>query len=58
MRLNETYHLNSHQVKMIDEHINDGVTTYLLTKFPMTESVVVNKALEGEIKDIDNIEAL
>lgn len=58
IRLNESLHLNSDQIKMIDSHIEDGVTPYLLTKFPMTETVVVNKALESEIKEIDNIEAL
>jgi hypothetical protein len=55
IRLNETYHLNSAEIKLIDEHIEDGISPYLLTKYPMTESVVINKALEGEIKEIDNI---
>lgn len=58
IRLNESLHLNSDQIKMIDNHIEDGVAPYLLTKFPMTETMVVNKALESEIKEIDNIEAL
>lgn len=45
IRLNENYHLTSEEIKDIDEHIEDGVTTYLLTKYPMTETQVVNKAL-------------
>lgn len=43
---------------MIDDHINSGVTEYLLTKYPMTEINIVNKALEASVKETDNIEAL
>jgi hypothetical protein len=45
--LNEKYKLNAKEIKMIDEHIEDGVSPYLLTKYPMTETQTVNKALEG-----------
>jgi hypothetical protein len=58
IRLNSAYSLNSKEVQWIDEHIEEGVTAYLLAKYPMTETQVVNNALESEIKEIDNIEAL
>jgi len=30
----------------------------MLTKYPMTETVVINKKIESVIKEIDNMEAL
>lgn len=58
IRLHEKFHFSSKEVRIIDEHINDGVSLYLLSKYPMTETQTINKTLESVVKEIDNIEAL
>lgn len=47
------YHLTSQELREIDEFIRDDVLDLLLKKYPMTESIVVNRALEAVAKAPD-----
>lgn len=40
-------------MKELDEFIRDDVINYLLKKYPLTEGIVVNKALEKIAKSAD-----
>jgi hypothetical protein len=35
VRLNNTYRLDAGDIRVIDEHMEEGVTPYLLAKYPM-----------------------
>jgi|688.fasta_scaffold683915_2 hypothetical protein len=45
VQLNESYNLSSQEIRLIDDHIENGIAPYLLSKYPMTETQIVNKAL-------------
>lgn len=52
------YHLSPEDLREIDEFIRDDVLDYLLKKYPLTESIIVNQALEKLAKAPDLSEAL
>jgi hypothetical protein len=45
VRLSEKYRLSDKELKLIDDHIKDGVLKYLATKYPQTDSTLANKKL-------------
>ena len=42
----------------MDKHIKNGVLAYLAAKYPLTESIAVNKKLEQAVRGVDNIESV
>jgi hypothetical protein len=52
------YHLSPEDLREIDEFIRDDVLDYLLKRYPLTESIIVNQALEKLAKAPDLTEAL
>lgn len=53
----ERHQLNKDQIKLLNQHIEKNIVTYLKRKYPMTESTDVNKALDEAVKPIDKTEA-
>lgn len=53
----ERHQLNKDQIKLLNQHIEKNIVTYLKRKYPMTESTDVNKALDEAVKSIDKTEA-
>jgi hypothetical protein len=45
VRLSQKYRLSDLELKLIDNHIKDGVLKYLAAKYPLTDSTLVNKKL-------------
>ena len=42
-------------MESIDSHISGGVLNYLASKYPLAESTEVNKKIEKNIHQTDNI---
>jgi hypothetical protein len=45
VRLRKKYCLSDLELKLIDDHIKDGVLKYLAAKYPQTDSTLANKKL-------------
>lgn len=56
--LTKKFRLNERQMKIIDDHIEDKIVSYMKRKYPMTESNDVSKAIDESVNPIDNREAL
>ena len=56
--LGQKYQLNETEMEVMDKHIKNGVLAYLAAKYPLTESIAVNKKLEQAVRGVDNIESV
>ena len=58
LKLTERFKLTSAELEIINNHIGEKILDYLQKKYPLTQSNDVNKALEKEVKESDNLDLL
>jgi hypothetical protein len=48
--LGSKYTLSAEEMELIDNHLKNGVLSYLAAKYPLTDSTEINKKLEAAIR--------
>jgi hypothetical protein len=56
VNLADNYHLKPEVFRFIDQTMNDRILPFLKAKYPLATEKLVNKALQGSVKSVDNSE--
>lgn len=51
--LSKEWKLTQSQMELINEHIEEKIVPYMQKKYPLTESIEINKTVDSKIKKID-----
>lgn len=54
IKLSEAYKLQPYHFQQINDHLQQNVLEYMLSKYPMTSSQHINRNLNNAIREVDN----